>query len=167
MLNIHGKIIFIMSELDDPQSCQSCQSWPWLGPCKNHIMSFACHYALCISNEMKARETYHFESPKILHMSSYDNVLCAVDDVVYAVRTKRNHVIVLCGSNTSQVGCPVVPHETKGRVSCSQAIHHTHLVFLGFNHFWPLHFLNWSFLWFWKSIPHGQKAYHMVTKQTT
>ncbi len=39
----------------------------------------------------------------------------------------------------------------------------------GFHHFWPLNILNWSFLWFWKSIPHdnknmphGQKTYHMA-----
>ncbi len=32
----------------------------------------------------------------------------------------------------------------------------------GFNNFWPLNILNWSVLWFCKSIPHGKKADHMA-----
>ncbi len=48
--------------------------------------------------------------------------------------------------------------------------YHIHLVFFschGFNHFWLFNILNWSFLWFWKSIPHGQKAYHMAKMHNT
>ncbi len=64
-----------------------------------------------------------------------------------------------CGvwGHTPWVGCHAVPYETN------------HLVFFlchSFNYFWPLNILNWSFQWFWKSIPHGPKIY-MAKKHTT
>ncbi len=31
-----------------------------------------------------------------------------------------------------------------------------------FNHVWPLNIQNAYFLWIWKSIPHSQKACHMI-----
>ncbi len=48
-------------------------------------------------------------------------------------------------------------------------IHYTHLVFHlgdGFNHFWLSNIPNWSFLWFWQSIPHGQRSIRHAQKDT-
>ncbi len=94
----------------------------------------------------------------------YGHVMCMGDMIVWCVGPYSTSCVLSSVGRDRDLGASGLQWVEYGPV------YHTHLVFFlchGFNNFWSSNILNWSFLWFWKSISCNQKAYYMAKKQTT